>query len=64
MDSLERIQSDNELDSNFEDEEEDEVVGEEEKGQISASCCCLCCVLSMAESLDYNLYRNVDFVYV
>ena len=66
MDSVEHIQSDNELDSDFEEEEdevEDEKVDEEGKGQISASCC-FYCTLSMVESLFYNHYRNVNFLYV
>ena len=66
MDSMEHIQSDNELDSDFEegeDEVEDEEVDEDDKGQISASCC-FCCTLSMVESLFYNHYRNVNFIYV
>ena len=63
MDSMEHIQSDNELDSDFEDEDEveDEEVDEEDKGSAS---CCFCCTLSMVESLFYNLYRNVNFIYV
>ena len=66
MDSMEHIQSDNELDSDFEEDEdevENEEVDEEDKGQISASCC-FCFTLSMVESLFYNLYRNVNFIYV
>ena len=64
MDSMEHIQSDNELNSDFEEDEvENEEVDEEDKWQISASCC-LCCTLSMVESLFYNLYRNVNFIYV
>ena len=64
MDSMEHIQSDNELDSDFEEDEvENEEVDEEDKGKISASCC-FCCTLSMVESLFYNLYRNVNSIYV
>ena len=66
MDSMEHIQSDNELDSDFEEDEDEveiEEVDEENKGQISASCC-FCCTLSMVESLFYNLCRNVKFMYV
>ena len=66
MDSMEHIQSDNELDSDFEEDEdkvENEEVDEEDKGQISASYC-FYCTLSMVESLFYNLYRNVNFIYV
>ena len=47
MDSMEHIQSDNELDSDFEEDEdkvENEEDDEEDKGQISASCC-FCCTL-------------------
>ena len=48
MDSMEHIQSDNELDYDFE-EDEDEVenkeVDEEDKGPISASCC-FCCTMT------------------
>ena len=59
------IQSDNELDFDFEeDEKEDKEVDEEEKGQISASCFFFCCILSFGESSFYNLYRNVYFLYV
>ena len=54
----------NELDSDFEEDEvEDEEVDEEDKGQMSAICC-FCCTLGMVESLVYNLYRNVNFIYV
>ena len=63
---MEHIQSDNELDSDFEedkDEVEDEEVDEEDKGQISASRF-FYCTLSMVESLFYNHYRNVNFIYV
>ena len=52
MDSMEHIQSDNELDSDFEEDEdevENEEVDEEDKGQISASCC-FYCILSMVRS--------------
>ena len=52
MDSMEHMQSYNELDSDFEEDEdevEDEEVDEEDKGQISASCC-FYCTLSMVRS--------------
>ena len=65
VDLMEHIQSDNELDSDFEEDEdkmENEEVDEEDKGQISASCFYF--TLSMVESLFYNHYRNVNFIYV
>ena len=69
MDSVEHIQSDNKMDSDFEQDEdkmENEEIDEEDKRQIAASCR-FCCTLSMVltvESLFYNLYRNVNFTYV
>ena len=45
---MEHMQSDNELESDFEedkDEVENEEVDEEDKWQISASCC-FCCTLT------------------
>ena len=66
MDSMELIQSDNELHSNFEEDEDEvehEEVDKEDKGQISASCS-FCCTLSMVESLFCNLCRNVNLKYV
>ena len=65
VDLMEHIQSDNELDSDFEEDEdkmENEEVDVEDKGQISASCFYF--TLSMVESLFYNHYRNVNFIYV
>ena len=69
MDSMEHMQSDNELESDFdEDEVENEEVDEEDKWQISASCCFCCTLTDLAwkklESLFYNLYRNVNFIYL
>ena len=41
---------------------ENEEVDKEDKGQITVSC--FCCTLSMVESVFYNHYRNVNFIYV
>ena len=66
---MEHMQSDNELESDFdEDEVENEEVDEEDKWQISASCCFCCTLTDLAwkklQSLFYNLYRNVNFIYL
>ena len=59
---MEHIQPDSDFEED-EDEVEDEEVEEEDEGQISASCC-FHCTLSMVQSLFYNRYRYVNFIYV